>query len=106
MAMKGSLGSLLPVYAPLGSSLDPGGVQALIVLHTMVRNGATDNVPQYLSSSDVLQLKNVSGGQWEGTHYTFPPITPGPSHFVQVIMHLRISSIILILTRAYVPTGT
>ncbi|KAI9433528.1 AP180 N-terminal homology domain-containing protein [Lactarius indigo] len=40
--------------------------KALIVLHTMVRNGATDNVLQYLSSSDVLRLKNVSGGQWEG----------------------------------------
>ncbi|KAH8981320.1 hypothetical protein EDB92DRAFT_190750 [Lactarius akahatsu] len=39
--------------------------KALIVLHTMVRNGATDNVLQYLSSSDVLRLKNVSG-QWEG----------------------------------------
>ncbi|KAI9433517.1 AP180 N-terminal homology domain-containing protein [Lactarius indigo] len=39
--------------------------KALIVLHTMVRNGATDNVLQYLSSSDVLRLKNVSGGQWE-----------------------------------------
>ncbi|KAH9173003.1 hypothetical protein EDB89DRAFT_2069233 [Lactarius sanguifluus] len=36
--------------------------KALIVLHTMVRNGATD----YLSSSDILRLKNVSGGQWEG----------------------------------------
>ncbi|KAI9448772.1 ANTH domain-containing protein [Lactarius psammicola] len=32
----------------------------------MVRNGATDNVLQYLSSSDVLRLKNISGGQWEG----------------------------------------
>ncbi|KAI9433505.1 hypothetical protein H4582DRAFT_2060917 [Lactarius indigo] len=40
--------------------------KALIVLHTMVQNGATDNVLQYLSSSDVLRLKNVSGGQWEG----------------------------------------
>ncbi|KAH9015647.1 hypothetical protein EDB84DRAFT_1567625 [Lactarius hengduanensis] len=40
--------------------------KALIVLHTMVWNGATDNVLQYLSSSDVLRLKNVSGGQWEG----------------------------------------
>ncbi|KAH8989807.1 hypothetical protein EDB92DRAFT_819561 [Lactarius akahatsu] len=39
--------------------------KARIVLHTMVRNGATDNVLQYLSSSDVLRLKNVSG-QWEG----------------------------------------
>ncbi|KAH9026517.1 hypothetical protein EDB85DRAFT_169699 [Lactarius pseudohatsudake] len=48
--------------------------KALIVLHTMVWNGATDNVLQYLSSSDVLRLKNVSCGQWEGMHYTFLPI--------------------------------
>ncbi|THH14758.1 hypothetical protein EW146_g5615 [Bondarzewia mesenterica] len=40
--------------------------KALIVLHTMIRNGATDKVLAYLSSSDVLRLKNVSGGQWEG----------------------------------------
>ncbi|KAI0251738.1 AP180 N-terminal homology domain-containing protein [Lactifluus subvellereus] len=40
--------------------------KALIVLHTMIRNGATDNVLQYLSSSEVLRLKNVSAGQWEG----------------------------------------
>ena len=40
--------------------------KALIVLHTMIRNGATDNILQYLSSSDVLKLRNVSAGQWEG----------------------------------------
>jgi hypothetical protein len=43
--------------------------KALIVLHTMIRNGATDNVLQYLSSSEVLRLKNVVGGQWEGLCY-------------------------------------
>ncbi|KAI0769149.1 ANTH domain-containing protein [Trametes elegans] len=42
--------------------------KALIVLHTMIRNGATDNVLQYLSSSDVLKLRNVSTGNWEGYH--------------------------------------
>ncbi|KAI0316015.1 ANTH domain-containing protein [Amylostereum chailletii] len=42
--------------------------KALIVLHTMIRNGSTDNILQYLSSSDVLRLKNVSTGQWEGYH--------------------------------------
>ncbi len=47
--------------------------KALIVLHMMVRNGATDNVLQYLSSSDVLRLKNVAGGQWEGVRHTFLP---------------------------------
>ncbi|TFY51426.1 hypothetical protein EVG20_g11006, partial [Dentipellis fragilis] len=40
--------------------------KALIVLHTMIRNGATDNVLSYLSGSEVLRLKNVYGGQWEG----------------------------------------
>ena len=40
--------------------------KALIVLHTMIRNGATDNILQYLSSSDVLKLRNVSTGNWEG----------------------------------------
>ncbi|KAI0306103.1 ANTH domain-containing protein [Multifurca ochricompacta] len=40
--------------------------KALIVLHTMIRNGSTDNVLRYLSSSEVLRLKNVAGGQWEG----------------------------------------
>ncbi|KAI0730938.1 ANTH domain-containing protein [Earliella scabrosa] len=40
--------------------------KALIVLHTIIRNGSTDNVLQYLSSSDVLKLRNVSSGNWEG----------------------------------------
>jgi phosphatidylinositol-binding clathrin assembly protein len=40
--------------------------KALIVLHTMIRNGATDNVLGYLSSSEVLRLGNVSAGNWEG----------------------------------------
>jgi hypothetical protein len=48
--------------------------KALIVLHMMVRNGATDNVLQYLSSSDVLRLKNVAAGQWEGVLYIILPV--------------------------------
>jgi len=40
--------------------------KALIALHTMIRNGATDNVLTYLSSSEVLRLRNVSTGNWEG----------------------------------------
>ncbi|KAF8889325.1 ANTH domain-containing protein [Infundibulicybe gibba] len=40
--------------------------KALIVLHTMIRNGATDNVLSYLSSSEVLRLQNVSASNWEG----------------------------------------
>ncbi|KAG9013744.1 hypothetical protein FRB90_005749 [Tulasnella sp. 427] len=44
--------------------------KALIVLHTMIRNGATDNVLNHLSQSDMLRLRNVGNGQWEG--YTPP----------------------------------
>ncbi|KAG8937967.1 hypothetical protein FRC03_007720, partial [Tulasnella sp. 419] len=39
--------------------------KALIVLHTMIRNGATENVLAYLSSSEVLPLRNVSNGKWK-----------------------------------------
>ncbi|CAK5275522.1 unnamed protein product, partial [Mycena citricolor] len=44
--------------------------KALIVLHTMIRSGSTDNVLGYLSGSTVLRLSNVSTGTWEG--YTAP----------------------------------
>ncbi|KAH9479529.1 ENTH domain-containing protein C19F8.03c [Psilocybe cubensis] len=40
--------------------------KALIVLHTMIRNGATDNVLSYLSSSEILRLRNITAGNWEG----------------------------------------
>ncbi|KAF9466040.1 ANTH domain-containing protein [Collybia nuda] len=40
--------------------------KALIVLHTMIRNGATDNVLSYLSTNEILRLSNVSAGNWEG----------------------------------------
>lgn len=40
--------------------------KALIVLHTMIRNGATDNILSHLSSSEILRLRNVSAGNWEG----------------------------------------
>ncbi|KAJ8495817.1 hypothetical protein ONZ45_g12685 [Pleurotus djamor] len=40
--------------------------KALIVLHTMMRNGSTDNVLSYLSSSEVLRLRNISSATWEG----------------------------------------
>ncbi|KIJ59229.1 hypothetical protein HYDPIDRAFT_177897 [Hydnomerulius pinastri MD-312] len=40
--------------------------KAIIVLHTMIRNGATDNVLSHLSSSEILRLRNVSAGNWEG----------------------------------------
>ncbi|EPT01060.1 hypothetical protein FOMPIDRAFT_1036411 [Fomitopsis schrenkii] len=40
--------------------------KALIVLHMMMRNGSTDNVLSYLSSSDVLKLKGIASVNWEG----------------------------------------
>ncbi|TEB36727.1 ANTH-domain-containing protein [Coprinellus micaceus] len=40
--------------------------KALIVLHTMIRNGSTDNVLGYLSQTDILRLKNVAAVNWEG----------------------------------------
>lgn len=46
--------------------------KALIVLHTMIKNGATDNVLTYLSTEDVLKLRNVSDSQWDGV---FPIVT-------------------------------
>lgn len=42
----------------------------------MIRNGATDNILQYLSSSEVLRLKNVVGGQWEGMGDELCPCSP------------------------------
>lgn len=54
-------------YRSFLSNLQPQVVfKALIVLHTMIRNGATDNVLSYLSTADVLRLRNVAHGQWEG----------------------------------------
>ncbi|KAL5513285.1 hypothetical protein ACEPAH_3683 [Sanghuangporus vaninii] len=40
--------------------------KALIVLHTMIRNGATDNVLSALASDDILRLRSVTAGHWDG----------------------------------------
>lgn len=40
--------------------------KALLTLHTIVRNGATDNILAYLSNGDILKLRNVSAPNWEG----------------------------------------
>ncbi|KZV91520.1 ANTH-domain-containing protein [Exidia glandulosa HHB12029] len=40
--------------------------KALLVLHTMMRNGQTDNVLSYLARSDELHLRNIAGGHWDG----------------------------------------
>lgn len=40
----------------------------------MIRNGATDNILSHLSSSEILRLRNVSAGNWEGNrHHHFSP---------------------------------
>lgn len=49
-------------------------LKALLVLHSMIRQGATDNVLTFLSNNDVLRLKDNVGGQtWEG--WSFNPYT-------------------------------
>ena len=40
--------------------------KALLTLHTIIRNGSTDNILAYLSNGDILRLKNVSAPNWEG----------------------------------------
>ncbi|KAJ9098130.1 hypothetical protein QFC21_004459 [Naganishia friedmannii] len=40
--------------------------KALIVLHSMIRSGATDNVLSFLGQQDILRLKNVVGQSWDG----------------------------------------
>ena len=41
-----------------------------------MRNGATDNVLSYLSSSDILRLRNISGGHWEGASAGYETAQP------------------------------
>jgi hypothetical protein len=41
--------------------------KALIVLHTMIRTGNTENVLNFLATGDSLRLGGVSGGHWEGS---------------------------------------
>ncbi|KAM6497025.1 ANTH domain containing protein [Amanita muscaria] len=66
-ADEGSVSDICRALAP--RFREPNAVvvfKALIVLHTIIRNGSTDNVLSYLSSSDVLRLRNVSAGSWDG----------------------------------------
>jgi phosphatidylinositol-binding clathrin assembly protein len=61
---------MIPAY-PVPSLTFPTFLQqvvfkALLTLHTIIRNGATDNILAYLSTGDVLRLKNVSTPNWEG----------------------------------------
>ena len=41
-------------------------LKALIVLHTMIRNGHTDNTLNYIASSDILRLRHVANGERHG----------------------------------------
>ncbi|KIL69386.1 hypothetical protein M378DRAFT_69482 [Amanita muscaria Koide BX008] len=66
-ADEGSVSDICRALAP--RFREPNAIvvfKALIVLHTIIRNGSTDNVLSYLSSSDVLRLRNVSAGSWDG----------------------------------------
>jgi hypothetical protein len=45
----------------------------LLTLHKIIRDGATDNILAYLSSGDVLRLKNVAAPNWEGGLFTKHP---------------------------------
>jgi len=64
--------------------------KALIVLHTMIRNGATDNVLSYLSSSEVLRLRNVAAVNWEGASCSILPLSsPYWSWFLHSIYLFR-----------------
>lgn len=42
--------------------------KALLVLHSMIRSGATDNVLSFLGQQDLLRLRNVVGQTWDGEH--------------------------------------
>ncbi|KAG8696553.1 hypothetical protein FRC09_008395 [Ceratobasidium sp. 395] len=66
-ADDGSIHDICKALAPRFK--EPNAVivfKALIVLHTIIRQGQTDNVLKYLASSEVLRLRNVSNGQWDG----------------------------------------
>ncbi|KAF8605957.1 ANTH-domain-containing protein [Ceratobasidium sp. AG-I] len=66
-ADDGSIHDICKALAPRFK--EPNAVivfKALIVLHSMIRQGQTDNVLKYLASSDVLRLRNVTNGQWDG----------------------------------------
>lgn len=40
--------------------------KALVVLHTMIRNGHTDNILNCIASSDILRLRHVANGERHG----------------------------------------
>ena len=48
----------------------------MLTLHTIIRNGSTDNILAYLSNGDVLKLRNVAAPNWEGAPFLTTP-TPG-----------------------------
>lgn len=46
-------------------------LKALIVLHTMIRSGHTDNVLNYIAFSDILRLRQMANGERQGER-SFP----------------------------------
>ncbi|KAJ7812037.1 ANTH domain-containing protein [Mycena olivaceomarginata] len=73
-----------------GAIHDPNAIivfKALIVLHTMIRNGSTDNVLGYLSGSQVLRLSNVSNGNWDGECLSDSPYLDSRIHAYRDLKH-------------------
>ncbi|KAF8329537.1 ANTH domain-containing protein [Cantharellus anzutake] len=63
-------GVISDVCRALGNRLrEPNAIvvfKALLVVHTMLRNGATENILSYMAKFDPLGLHNVGQGHWEG----------------------------------------
>jgi hypothetical protein len=63
--------------------------KALIVLHTMIRNGHTDNVLNYIASSDILRLRHVANGERHGERSY--PITLRRGNYSTLVFAFRLS---------------
>ena len=83
--------------------------KALIVLHTMIRNGHTDNILNYIASSDTLRLRQVANGERHGER-SYPIILRAsitqPSLCLQVIPYQRTPRIMPYISKpVLVPTA-
>jgi hypothetical protein len=65
--------------------------KALLVLHSMIRSGATDNVLSFLGQQDLLRLRNVVGQTWDGEQPLFSTPAQQLNSLPQVTRHHRIS---------------
>jgi hypothetical protein len=83
--------------------------KALIVLHTMIRNGHTDNVLNHIASSDILRLRHVANGERHGERsypITFPARITQSSLCLQAIPYQRTSRIMPHISKpVLVPTA-